>query len=510
MPVQNTGLVNSVYVEQYVIIGNKVVNLLHIFLVLYIQDPSRWRYIGDFRIVNSISSSQRYVYIAGTKGIMRFDNLKEQWETPITPKPFPDSIILIAVDVGANEVWFVTKTSIGRYNPVFEDYELKDLPYNYAPPCSIGISADYIYLWNSQQYVRFDKLREDWETVSNLPSEIEWFPKTSPRKYPPLAPYYLTDKLLNQYEMTCAVEDMQYIWVGTHGQGVYRYNKTTYIPESYMLGIPGEKGIAVFKDKESIWVGTPQEIVKWLPNKGLSVYNVSNAGIYSSLISGLSSQTYLTSMVGNDDRIWLGSNEGIFQFDKQSGSWNKIYSEQVNSLTLDGNKLWVGTQNGLVKLESGITEKIIDNIWVNDVKIHRNEIWVATSRGILRKVQNEWTAFDDPDKILPHGVNRILFEGNKAYFGTSRQGLVVYEPEKWSRWTYPVHLPGEKILSIAGDSTELYIGTEAGVAIWDRARNIWMRYDSNNSPIKGKVYSIIPDKETVYFSTENGMVEFKK
>jgi ligand-binding sensor domain-containing protein len=461
--------------------------------------------------VNSVACDPRYVYVGGGKGIARFDKLMEHWETPVSREPFPDDIRLIAIDMGGNEVWFTTPRSLGRYNPVFENYRIADFPDGYTSPCSLGIGTNSVYLWNSRQCMGFDKVRNEWKTLQSLPTDAEWSPKVSPSQRPWLAPYYVMDDKLNQYAMTCATEDGQYVWVGTRGRGLYKYSAVTFMAESYVLGISGERGIAMLREGDHIWVGTPREIVKWEVTKGLSTYYLpfNQFNISESDMSGIFPPE-ATSMVSDGQRMWLGTGQGLFQFEKNSGDWRRLSSEGVTALSVDGEDVWIGTQRGLAKLRAGKIEQVFEDVWVNDVKAGMNTVWVATSRGVIRKSGDEWSEFEDPDKILPHGVYRISVDGSRTYFGTTNQGLLVHEAGKWEKFNYPVHLPGERILSIASDSRELCVGTDAGVAIWEKERNFWNRYSEDNSPIKGKVYSISLGKDNVYFGTDAGMVQFKR
>lgn len=488
-----------------------------ILLLLYIQEPWRWKYVGDFRIINSICCDIRYVYIGGAKGICRFDKLNGQWEAPVTHTPFPDDILLVAVDIGSNEVWFTTHMELGRYNPTFEDYRSVGFPPDFSNPCSIGISKDYIYLWNRNQCVVLNKLTNEWNKLTGDLPQVDWFPKVSPYQYSWLAPHYVTDKHLNQWQMTCAAEDGQWVWVGTKGYGIYKYNITSHMNEEhYIFGISSRRTKAMFKDGNYIWVGTTQQIERLDLTSGASIHYWRMGGLtlLGTDISELPSHE-MTSIVGDEASIWIGSAQGVYQFNKQSEEMVGIdpvvkISEGVTSLAVDRGKLWIGTPNRLAKLEEGVFIEVLDKVCVNDVKVNADEVWVATPRGVLRRVGEEWTKFEDPSKITAHGVYRLLFEGNRIYFGTNWHGLLVYENGKWDKFNYPVYLPGERVLSIAGDSIELYVGTDSGVAVWERGQNFWQKYTQDNSPIKGKVYSIFVEKDIVYFSTEHGIVQFKR
>ncbi len=485
----------------------------------YVKEPWRWTHFGnsDFRVVNSISIGTRYIYMGGEGGLIRFDKLKGGWIIPKTREAFPSNINLVVQDFGGNEVWFTTSKVLGKYNSIFESYKINDFPDGYNSPCSLGILQEYVYLWNSRQCIRFDKFKNAWETLDCLPSKVEWFPKVSPSQYPWLAPYYVTDKFLSKYKMLCAEKDGHWLWVGTRGQGAYKYNALNYTPERYALGFSGKGQVAMLRDGKHIWIGTGQEIVRWDLNQGSSSYYLMTG--YNSII-GFDMPELLpsdvVSIVSAKKQIWFGNAYGLFQFDKQSEKYERFSSERITALALEDNKLWIGTRDGLFRMENGMKLEVFENIWVNDIKVNIDEILVGTSRGLMRKVGEKWESFNDPDEILSHGVYRIFIDkqdkdtSSIIYFGSTRQGLLVYTDGKWDRFTYPVYLPGERILSIVANSKKVYIGTDKGVSVWDKKRDSWEKYTEDNSPIKGEVHSIFLDKEDVYFGTDKGVIKLEK
>ncbi|MDI6840367.1 MAG: hypothetical protein QMD71_05925 [bacterium] len=499
--------------------------LYSIIFVLYIHNPDLWTYFGDFRFVNSIICDNRFVYVASDYGITRFDKLTSSWTPPKSRTPFPNNVKLIAQDPFTNEIWFVIPEALGRYNTIFEDYRLIEFPEGYTTPCSIAISKDYVYLSASgglHQYLRLDKLTKSWTNIESLPQELEWFPEVSPYQYPWLAPYYVLDKFLSRYDMTCAATDGRWVWVGTAGDGLYKYDATTYMPEHYLLGVPARNLTSLWGDGEDIWIGTEQGVIRY--NHITNLYTYYSPSVPDLCISaGL--PTNVTSIIGNDKSVWVGTLAGLYQFDKHSGNWHaftkfgvgaihELPLPKVTSLTLNKETIWIGTEDGLSKFENGVIKEIFKGLPVNDIKLDSHDsLWIATSKGVFCKSGSSWSQFDDPDKIMPHGVYKILFHDNVIYFG-SKQGILVYENGVWQRFTYPVYLPGEQILSMVADSvngiSELWIGTDSGVAVWDKSHNLWERYTQENSPIKGEVYSIFLGHEYIYFGTGVGLVGLKK
>lgn len=473
-------------------------------LVLYIHGTDEWTYYGVFRNVTSICGSPRYVYVAGENGITRYDKLMRTWAPPKTQTRFPGGINLIAYDLYTNELWFTASGELGRYNPIFEDYRVKDLPAGFATPCSIGVSKEYIYLNNCPGYTRRAKLGGSWQPVDSLSEDIDWYPKINPWQYPWLAPYYVMDKFLRRYRMTCVAEDEHWLWVGTEGMGVYVYSLITHMEQHYLFGIPSGKISALCKDGDKIWLSAESDIVLWDPGTNLHTY-YSPDNEYGLL------SAEAQSIVTHEDKVWFGTSYGVTEFDKQENKWQTyttfdgLPAEQVTALALYGDELLIGTINGLAKLVNGAILKIVEGFAVNDIAVAPQFVYVATPRGVLKVRDTTWTELSDPNEILPHGVNKILVTGDKIYFG-ARQGLLVYDGEEWHRYNYPVFLPDNDVLCLAADSAELWVGTDRGAALWDRNIDFWFQYTHSNSPIGNSVYDMILDSNYIYFGTESGLV----
>ena len=60
------------------------------------------------------------------------------------------------------------------------------------------------------------------------------------------------------------------------------------------------------------------------------------------------------SMSINDNYLFLGTREGLSRINKKTGlirNYNYPFIGQVNDLILDGNTLWIGSVNGLIKFK---------------------------------------------------------------------------------------------------------------------------------------------------------------
>ena len=480
-----------------------------LILALLLWNPALWTTFKDFRYVNSIVASPRYIYIATEKGIARYDKLKELWEVPPTKTPFPEKIGVIGFDSYTGELWFTTPGYLNRYNPIFEDFKSFSIPSGISTIDSIGISKDFICVAKLTN-IKFDKLMEEWKSFDSLPKDIRWFPSGYPEDYTLLAPYYIyvPDELQTQYSMTCVAEDGQDLWVGTAGYGVYKYNMINLEVKHYLFGIFCELVNAIYKEGSTVWfAGTG--ITEWDKDSGNWQYfsPTKDLGLLSDNISSVAS---------NDRFVFFGTDEGLSIYDKSDGTWRTyrtsegLPSNEITSLYVSEDTLWIGTHRGIAKL---VNDKIVEvpsefrMVHINDIAAASQYLLVATSAGVYTMDKNGLLQIKDPDGLLDFGVTKILVDDTAVYFGT-KMGVVVHNKGEWKRFKYPAELPSNNILAFASDSSNLWIGTDAGVARFDKITKVWLIYDRINSPISGSVYAILIDNPHIYFGTKEGVIRF--
>ncbi|MDD2889641.1 MAG: hypothetical protein PHE49_03245 [bacterium] len=477
--------------------------MIILMIFCYISNPSDWQLLRNMRVVNSISAGNRYVYFAG-EGILRYDKLFQKYEVPVSRDALPLDIKLIQQDIYTGEVWFTTPKGLGKYTPTFENYKFTDMN-NIAGVCSLGVSDRYIYLRNGNKYIKVDKFSGSSDVTDSIPQQVSWEPKNSPQEYSWLAPWYTMDKSLNRYPVVCSEVDEQFLWVGTSGDGIYKYSAVGFnLLEHCLYGFPSGRIMSLFKTGDTLWFGALSEIGNYIIGQG-----AFSSYLFSNTINLLNSE--ITAMAFNNKYMWFGSRTGISQFNKSKNIWyNFIEASDVLSLEVKGDELWIGTNSGLLKLTNGYMGTVIKNICVNDVAVCSTVVWIATDRGVFSLNDTGWVQFNDPDKIMSHGVYRLLFDEYGKWFG-AKQGLLLYKKDNsWDRFNYPTVLPGERIMCLGADENTLYVGTDRGVGAFNKNSKSWNRYDEKNSYMNGVVYSVVVDKGYVYFGTDNGIVKLKK
>ncbi len=202
--------------------------------------------------------------------------------------------------------------------------------------------------------------------------------------------------------------------------------------------------------------------------------------------------------------IWAGSTNGLIKLNKTTGEltfYNKTNSSlpdnYVQSIVIDesGNK-WIGTIAGLAKFDgtnwtvfnpsnSGLPGNAVASIAIDG----NGNKWIGTLYGGLAKFDDTtWTVFDPANSGLPdYYVWCIAIDssGNK-WIGTKLGGLAKYDDTTWAVYNSTNSgLPWNYILSIAIDGNgNKWIGASGGMAKFDDATlggTGWTAYDYNNS-----------------------------
>ncbi|MEJ2104917.1 MAG: two-component regulator propeller domain-containing protein, partial [Ignavibacteriaceae bacterium] len=186
----------------------------------------------------------------------------------------------------------------------------------------------------------------------------------------------------------------------------------------------------------------------------------------------------------------------------QNPEWlNFTNGDNVNSVTIEGNYLWICTDGGLVKLNKLTGEKIFLNkantgLPSNEIKclaIDDNGIkWIGTQYGLAKYDGTVWTVYDTSNSCLPDNiVNSIAVDGNgNIWIATGYTfifppigpgGLVKIDGADWTVFN-PSNsgLPTSHTTSIEIDERgNKWVGTSSGLVKYDDTS--WTVYKTSNS-----------------------------
>lgn len=181
--------------------------------------------------------------------------------------------------------------------------------------------------------------------------------------------------------------------------------------------------------------------------------------------------------------FWIGTQAGLVRYDGYSYRLyenepfedNVLSHNQVQTLFLDGDVLWIGTYGGLNRLDlktnriksyikdSTHSDSLQDNLVVSIARDAQGRLWVGTAQGLDRMDEKTETFIHyGPDSVgggLPQIMIRDLHLDRKGRFwiATGGKGLYLYQEDKDAFISFPVDkqnpqaLPSPYLMSISED-----------------------------------------------------------
>ena len=265
---------------------------------------------------------------------------------------------------------------------------------------------------------------------------------------PPREPWF--EQVLNTgaYNMGVMQDSEGFLWFTTTG-GLIRYDGyEQYIFSEGPGGLTSNFVPSVFEDSEGLlWIVTLS---------GLDLYNKSDGTISHfqpdrSKSGSIASSAFnwAPKLVAEDreGRIWIGSREGLFRYDKENNSFTSFIARPFDENSLSSSVVWT-----VVCDRDG-------------------KIWIGTSEG-LDVFDPETSSFShfsyDPDRqdSLGRGMVYAVLQDKEdtIWVGTSEGGLSRFNPESRTFTTY-AHDPADSS-TIA--KNEVFSITE------DHAGNLWL------------------------------------
>lgn len=208
-----------------------------------------------------------------------------------------------------------------------------------------------------------------------------------------------------------------FVWAGTRGGGLSRYDGANFVNFSTRQGLPDNRVNALWEDDRGrLWIGT---------EKGLAFYEGTN-------IVGWGERKLNVKALHQDTsgQLWIGTASGLYRLTEQSVTRQPKPSRQINTIFTDkSGHTWLGTREGLWELVNGIARPV-EGLSMEILALGEDE------EGLL------YLATEEEGVFIWNGFNFTPFIGN--------------------RW-----LSG-KVEAIWGDPAgDLWIGSSTGLFLWD-------------------------------------------
>ncbi|MBN2612357.1 MAG: GAF domain-containing protein [Bacteroidales bacterium] len=464
-------------------------------VVNYSNNPFKANTISS-DVINTIASDKQGFLLIGTEyGMNRLNTAKElfSWyfHDPSDENSLSDNSVNYIFKDKGNAIWIGTSNGLNLYDDSNDQFERIVLPEHHEQNGSnthavTTIAEDtegnlWIGTFGKGLYIYYKSL----DMALNL-------------SYNPGNPYSLS----NNEVLSVFRDNSGIMWVGSNGLDKYNPRKEKFTLYNYdPFSSKGEifRHIhAIYEDDYGVlWIGSKSDGIYILDRqkKQSSRITAGENSLSSNKIRVIREYPEGTLWIGTDDnglnKITLGNNREPQKYDWFSYNpvaSNTLSSNTIYTLHIDGNNLWIGTDNGISKMDIN-TEEIIryipnpeDSNSLNNSTAYyiygdrAGTIWVATDLGL--------------NKYVPETDGFVHYISDPADSKTlsSNELLTIYEDIKGTLW----------------------IGTYShGINSFDREKEEFNRYESINELSTDVVYGILEDeKNNLWLSTNDGIIRF--
>jgi len=312
----------------------------------------------------------------------------------------------------------------------------------------------------------------------------------------PLSFQQITQKegLSSDMVYAIAVQDEK-VWFGTEGGGATLFDKSKKVYKAYTT--KGEPTDKIDHGKSINW-------------QNLLPYN------------------HVSVIVPDGDRTWFGTyfygygGGGIsYYLPRRNPSWkrfntNNSRAKKVNSMAVDGESLWVGSEKGLSLLDITTeswkrfysTEDGLSGNFVNAILVQPDSIWTGTNGGVSRldKVKKTWKIYSHQEGLAETEIKSLARVGEKIWAGGIGGTLFVYDPvsDRWKKIETTDPVRGGGIHSIAVTKERVFVCRDNGVSVCDLATGQWESLTAVDGLLSNTVFCAAGDKNSVWFGMDKG------
>ena len=342
-----------------------------------------------------VSGDAADVWVATSAGVARYEKDSETWTT-FRSRAHLDGTEARALAADERYVWVGTDRDISRYDKRYGVWNRTPLGRRNSLGGATAFAVDTRYLWMStagKGLGRYDKITDRWFVwgaedglVGDMVRAIAvdetdvwigadggvgkltrlsdtftgWENHTSAMRL-------TADKFADEYSETLASNDVwslavqgDEVWVGTrHGASQYQDRRDVWRTFTMSDGLTDNEISVVCVDGEDTY---------FAHNAGVSVYHAGSDSWdhYSNAGEGSLVSDHITTVVAGSAAIWFGTlDAGVMRLDKATREWTHLGVAKglphgtVLSLAMDGSQLWIGTQRGLARYDTGAGRAVV-------------------------------------------------------------------------------------------------------------------------------------------------------
>jgi len=448
---------------------------------------------SDFSYVRDIATSVGKVFFATTNGIVVYNKFTRAWEEPLTGKP------------GLND------------NDVYQIW--------------VDRFGSNLYAQSSIQYFEYDSAFQQWYNIGTLPEIETEDQEIDPPKvmFAPAGFNYmndgrLVDKFGRYYSFINLIQDGSgELWAGTWGTGPARASGSSGTIELLPYGLLQTRVNAIYNDFGYLWVSGA---ISNSERTGISIFD-PDENSFEYIESGLTRDfpsVDINCITGNDTQIFVGTEVGVIIMDRESfqvlnriSRRDGLYNENVLSLAVRGDSMFVGTAEGLnLVIPEGDSVAVfgpvslLDDV-IYDLELVDTTLWIAATSGAYRWY---WTSdklqqYQDPNLVIFSTC--LSVERRKNYLWlASNDGLVKLNLKDGETTPFRNVTSNRNFRAMAVNDTMALMTSNLGLTILFHANEkpFEREFTTDDGLPSSNVFELELDGDYVWIGTDKGLTRF--
>ena len=315
---------------------------------------------------------------------------------------------------------------------------------------------------------------------------------------------------LVQTEITSILEDSKgFIWIGTYGGGLSRFNGRKFETFDRTRGLTNERVISIYEDNDNIlWIGTYNGVFKFDGSKfeHMSPDIGFPKGQVWTIIGGENGDIFFTDTRGGVIHYKNGIIETNPEFSSLSDKFIVSVFREKNGT------LWIGCKDGLMRYYNKKMELIPISIAPEKFQVSivfkdtAERLWVGSQNGLFLRQNNQWKSLSIADGLPSSSIWEIHESSDGQLRVGTKEGLAIYDGNMFNTITTNEGLINNYVTAIEEDrENNLWIGTDGGLSKqlkWFPFKSYSMKSGLKNN----NVWSFFEDQDkNVLLSTDKGI-----
>lgn len=351
-----------------------------------------------------------------------------------------------------------------------------------------------------------------------------------------------------------------YIWFGTQGGGVSRFDGSVFKNYNKEAGLVDNDVTYITEDKKgNIWIATSAGVSQFdgvsfknytakdglangvvyciyadekntiwfaVQEGGVNIYD-GNKFTQLSVKDGLPSNNVFTISQDKNKNYWFGMSNGIAKYDgsrvtsydKKEGINNKtFFSSFVDSKGV----VWFGgiQESGVIRytgnhFENFVLPASVANDFIGSItEDNKNNMWFATDHGALKYDGKQFLLFTEKEGLASNYVLSLCHDyENNIWIGTQDGGVNLFNNESFVNYTEKDGLLNKNVVTITQESDDRYIigSSGLGLSILNAKTNTFSPFTTAKEALEFNVRTTLLDKSKQFWvGTQDGVFVFQK